>query len=64
MKPPRKRPGHGDGRKPKLTPQQAAELRAWAAGRMTLREKAASLGIGLTTARNYINGAHAGRLAT
>jgi len=46
------------GRPPKLTPAQAAELRVWAAQRMTLAEKARELGIGLTAAKNYISGAH------
>ncbi len=46
------------GRKPKLTPDQAAELRAWAAQRKTLVQKAAELGIGVATAKHYINGAH------
>ncbi len=46
------------GRKPKLTPEQASDLRAWAAQRMTLATKAAQLGIGLTTARSYIRCAH------
>lgn len=46
------------GRKPKLTPEQASDLRAWAAQRMTLAEKARELGIGLTAAKNYISGAH------
>lgn len=57
----RTRPFNGSGRRPKLTPQQAAELRAWAARRVTLAEKAAELGISPSTAKQYINGAHVRR---
>lgn len=45
------------GRKPRLTPEHADELRAWAAQRMTLAEKAAQLGVSRTTVSNYIRGA-------
>lgn len=45
------------GRPRKLSPEQAAELRAWAAQRMTLAEKAAQLGVSRTTVSNYIRGA-------
>lgn len=46
------------GRKPKLRPDQQAELLAWNASRKTLRQKASELGIGLTAAKNYIRGVH------
>ncbi len=46
------------GRKPKLTPEQAAELRDWAEQRKTLKQKAAELNIRVETARAYIRGVH------
>lgn len=46
------------GRKPKLTPEQAAEVRAWAAQRKTLAQKAAELGVAESTVKNYINAVH------
>ena len=58
----RKREWRGDGRKPKLSPAQAAELRQWADARKTLQQKAAELGISVSAAKTYINRAHTERL--
>lgn len=59
----RTRPWRGDGRKRKLSPEQAELLRQWAANRQTLAEKAAELGISQSTAKCYIRNAHARKQA-
>lgn len=46
------------GRKPKLTPEQQAELRAWAAIGRTRAQVARRYGVSVTTIDNYLRGAH------
>lgn len=47
------------GRKPKLTPEQQADLRYWALwGKGTLADKAKEWGVHYTTLARYLRGEH------
>jgi DNA invertase Pin-like site-specific DNA recombinase len=46
------------GRKPKLTPEQARQVREWAALGRTPSQVARRFGIGVTTLKSYIRREH------